>query len=345
MTQIKHILCKTQRYKKHWPAVWFCNHLALQYKWSVCYSLVTSLSMSRICISRDPEGRYPKPHHCAEMVYEVVYSLELLFAWRTGFIFCFSGMVGCVEPTGSLNGVTASSSWHLIRPIKSTCTPYIRNMFCKHCWSWAQTFFLLLGHLGFWFRHPDKYLNGSKEKQAFEEVFLFGFSFWILWDPIHCQLRAASPRSLCPGCPHVAPARPDTEASTTFHSFSVTLGHMCPEAAGHQVCLALELIPLDWVGGDRSLLQSTCLKHRLAFPPSPAIRSCKRILWKKVLERTCEDVPHKHLNCLWAAAWPDRVCVLNPLKNSHFHGKICATRLFLSSDGLCGKGLKCNFCN
>lgn len=154
--------------------VWFCSHSALQYKWSVCYSLIMSIT-HRICINRDLEGRYLKTSHCAEWVCRVAYSLELLFAWHTRFMFCFLGIVRFVEPTEHVNSVTASSSQHLVHPIKSTWTSNSWNIFWKQSFSWAQRFSLLLGHLGFWFRHPDKYLNGSTE------LFLFGFSLCILW--------------------------------------------------------------------------------------------------------------------------------------------------------------------
>lgn len=42
--QIKRVLCKTQLYNKHWPAFWFCSHLALQYKLSVCSSPVMAIT-------------------------------------------------------------------------------------------------------------------------------------------------------------------------------------------------------------------------------------------------------------------------------------------------------------
>ena len=293
----------------------------------------------RVCLSRDAEGRQLKPRHCAERVCEAVYSLELLFVRRAGFVCCFSGTVGCAEPTNSVNAVTASPSWHSIHPTQSTWTANSQNNL-EALLVLSTEFFLLLGHLGFWFRHPDKYLNGSKEKQVLKRCFSLVFLFGYCGALFVAALPPLLPR-LSPGGTSKPRYRNQCHVSQLLCHFGIHV----PRSRWSPSVPDIWDYPRrpDWKRAVPSAYYVLNTQAGLSSLPSHTI--LQGYTRKKVLERTCEDVPRNHLTCLWAVAWLDRVCMLNPLKNSHSHGKICATRQFLSSDGLCGKRLKCNFCN
>lgn len=180
-------------------------------------------------------------------------------------------------------------------------------------------------------------------QQAFREVFLFGFSFWVWWGLIYCCLWAASP----PPLPRLPPGSTSKARYWSQHQFSQLL---CDVGAHVPRSSWSSSVPDIWVypcrpGLRKEIPSAKCvLKEQTGLSSLPSHKILQGYI-KKELESTCEEVPHKHLSSLWAVAWPDRICVLNPLKNSLFCGKICTTRLFLSSDGWCGKWLKCNFCN
>lgn len=230
------------------------------------------------CISRDPEGRYLKSHHCAVWVYRAAYSLELLFAWAHWscvLLFRHGGLCWC-----SMNSVTASSSWCLIHSIKATWTSSSQNVL--HFESTAS-----LEHKScpfswdFCIRHSDKYLNGFKEMQTFIEVFVSAFSFWVLWGCIHCQLQTASPPPLprlSPGSTGNARYWSQHHISQLFCYFGVHLPRSSWSPGCQGECLTCELIHVGWPEREKSLLQSYVLTD--CPPPSLAIRSTRVALWK-----------------------------------------------------------------